>query len=496
MTLAADLPHTAGQIRHFAATRPHDDAVIENGTRYSYARFAQCLAQMGAELAELSIGPGMIVGVESENRFVQWLIILACESLGAATISLAPFALVPGGALVARCQVLFSDADPPTPLPLRHHRITLEWITRVFSRPVAPGDWTRIDTPPDPNSLLRITSSSGTTGEPKLLGSSGGYVRILAMGKTRDCPLHRFERPRFLTLYSFAVRAAHLRATGTIHLGGTVIFSRGTNIYADITRHRPHVVSLVVGALAETLRFMPARFRKPDALVLSTTGGALSPNLRRDALARLATDIIDIYSTSETSTIALLGADGIGTLVDGIEVALLDDGGTPVSPDTSGIIAVRGPTVFSGYLDDPALTARVLREGWFITNDLGVIPSPGRLRVLGRNDDMLNIGGIKEPPGPIEARLAAIPGIRQAAVVVQPNAQGLGELAAALELEADTAPDIVEPAVQAILRSYGPARPSRALAALPLTRPGKVDRRAVATLMADLSSPPPPTAAR
>ena len=51
MTPGIDEPHTARRIREIAAVRPHDDAVIEEGVRYSYTKFAQSLAQMTAALA-------------------------------------------------------------------------------------------------------------------------------------------------------------------------------------------------------------------------------------------------------------------------------------------------------------------------------------------------------------------------------------------------------------------------------------------------------------
>ena len=50
---------------------------------------------------------------------------------------------------------------------------------------------------------------------------------------------------------------------------------------------------------------------------------------------------------------------------------------------------LRGPMLFDGYEGEPELTAATLRDGWLVTHDLGEIGSDGRLRITGRDDDMV-----------------------------------------------------------------------------------------------------------
>ncbi len=116
-----------------------------------------------------------------------------------------------------------------------------------------------------------------------------------SLGKTRDCPLYRFERPRFLSTYGFSVRAAHTRASGCLLLGGTVIFTTEREALADLRQFRPHCAAMVTGTVAELMRNMGLDWSKPRSLALSTTGAPLGAVLREEVLRRLATEVIDLY---------------------------------------------------------------------------------------------------------------------------------------------------------------------------------------------------------
>ena len=77
-----------------------------------------------------------------------------------------------------------------------------------------------------------------------------------------------------------------------------------------------------------------------------------------------------------------------------------------VDPDAHGVgeVTVRGGTVMAGYLDDPALTAETIVDGWLRTGDLGRVDSDGNLRLLGRKKNMIvTEGGKNVYPEDVEA---------------------------------------------------------------------------------------------
>ena len=78
----------------------------------------------------------------------------------------------------------------------------------------------------------------------------------------------------------------------------------------------------------------------------------------------------------------------------------------------TGNVACKGPMLMSGYLGDPALTHTVLRDGTLYTSDIGLIDAQGRLRLQGRMDDVINIGGYKVSPVEVENQAMSCPEIK------------------------------------------------------------------------------------
>ena len=95
--------------------------------------------------------------------------------------------------------------------------------------------------------------------------------------------------------------------------------------------------------------------------------------------------------------------------------------GVAVKIGADGLVRLAGPVLFDGYDGDPELTASVMEGGWFVTSDLGEIDHDGRLRVLGRADDVVNTGGVKVPASAVARRLRAHPSVTAAEVVGVPD---------------------------------------------------------------------------
>ena len=105
--------------------------------------------------------------------------------------------------------------------------------------------------------------------------------------------------------------------------------------------------------------------------------------------------------------------------------------GTEIRLGEGGEIQVRGPLLFSGYLDNPAATRNAFTDdGWFCTGDLAEGRDGSYYSIVGRNKDIINRGGVKFNPADVEALLEAHPKVLQAAVVPMPDPI-LGEKACA-----------------------------------------------------------------
>jgi long-chain acyl-CoA synthetase len=105
----------------------------------------------------------------------------------------------------------------------------------------------------------------------------------------------------------------------------------------------------------------------------------------------------------------------VGAVRPGIELQVVDEAGRAVPAGTVGEVRIRVADMPSGYLDDPAGTARGFRDGWFHPGDLALLSPEGMLYLKGRTDDLINYQGVKILPAEIEEVLLAHPNVAEAA---------------------------------------------------------------------------------
>ena len=210
-------------------------------------------------------------------------------------------------------------------------------------------------------------------------------------------------------------------------------------------------------------------------------GGSAAPESLLSRAREVGITVVTTYGMSETCG----GCVYDGVALDGVTVAL----------GTDGEIRIAGPVLFDGYADEPELTAEALRDGWFHTADLGRLDDEGRLSVLGRLDDVVVSGGVNVSLSVVEDRVLAMSAVDHAAVTSRPDPEWGAEVVVVLE-SAPALPDLGE--VRAFVsaqhpRSWAPRR-LFVVEALPMLSSGKVDRRRVAELVADLTATKQPAA--
>jgi O-succinylbenzoic acid--CoA ligase len=201
----------------------------------------------------------------------------------------------------------------------------------------------------------------------------------------------------------------------------------------------------------------------------ATTAG----DQERARVARLR--IVTTYGMSETAG---------GCVYDGLPLPV-----SAVHIDNDRHVVLGGATVALGYLGEPRLTAdafAVDSDGvrWFRTDDLGAFDDEGRLEIRGRADDLINTGGLKVAPGPVEdAIVRFVPGVLDAVVVGSPHPTWGQAVSAAVTLRRGAPTPTLRDA-RAALRGVLPdhALPQRfvVLDTIPQRGPGKPDRRALA----------------
>jgi long-chain acyl-CoA synthetase len=101
--------------------------------------------------------------------------------------------------------------------------------------------------------------------------------------------------------------------------------------------------------------------------------------------------------------------EAVGRALPAYEVAILDPDYNPVPPNTVGLLGIRGPGMFDGYLSPPTKRSEVLKNGWFVTGDLASCTADGLIAINGREKSMINVSGNKVFPDEVEAVINAFP---------------------------------------------------------------------------------------
>ncbi|MBV8995388.1 MAG: AMP-binding protein [Pseudonocardiales bacterium] len=338
--------------------------------------------------------------------------------------------------------------------------------------PVGPG---QAVPPRDPGPGQALLGTSGSSGAPKWVQLSA--VALIASAAATHA---RLGGPGSWLLALPAQHVAGLQVVVRAALAGQrpailalnggfdpiAFVAAAKRLASDFGRR---YTALVPTQLARLLDTDPEPLAGFDAVLL---GGAAAPEqlLRRARAAGLP--VMTTYGMTETAG---------GCVYDGWP---LD--GTQVRLDGDGSIELAGPTLATGYLDDPKATAQAFRDGWCRTCDLGRLDAQGRLQVLGRADDVIVTGGLNVAPADVEAVLTGLPGVAAACVVGVPDPEW-GERVTAAVIPADPGhppdPGALRAAALHLLPGAQVPKEIVLFDALPLRGVGKPDRRAVRSIL-------------
>jgi acyl-CoA synthetase (AMP-forming)/AMP-acid ligase II len=158
----------------------------------------------------------------------------------------------------------------------------------------------------------------------------------------------------------------------------------------------------------------------------------------------------------------------------------MDEAGAHLATGQRGEVVIQGPSVVSGYENNPEANAKSYINGWFRTGDQGFLDGDGYLTLTGRIKELIVRGGEKIGPREIDEVLLSHPAVAEAAAFGVPHPTWGEEVAAAVVLK--------EPADEAAILAYCKdrladyKRPKKLyiVTAIPRTSTGKIQRGAVA----------------
>ncbi|RMH12178.1 MAG: malonyl-CoA synthase, partial [Gemmatimonadetes bacterium] len=287
--------------------------------------------------------------------------------------------------------------------------------------------------------LAAIVYTSGTTGRSK--GAMLSHRNLAANALT----LHRLWRfqPGDVLLHALPVYHVHglFVALHCAFLNASEILFMDRFDVGELRRLMP-LASVLMGVPTFYTRLMAADgFDGAEVahMRLLISGSApLTAQAHAAFEAATGQAILERYGMTEAGMITSNPYDGpriagtVGYALPDVEVRVCDGDGRVLPPGETGVVEVRGPSIFKGYWGMPDKTADDFRPGgWFITGDLGVLADDGRLTIVGRAKDLIISGGLNIYPREIEALLDAIDGIAESAVIGVPDAD-MGEAVVAV----------------------------------------------------------------
>lgn len=401
-------------VRFGARTRPYHPAISNGAAHISYRHLDREVDKVGSALWAGGVtGMGSVIGVAARDGYRHALLTLACARLGLGTTSLLPGMAVPMAAL-AGAEAMLAD-DPALGAGRDRAGMTVDgdWFQAALTAdheplpPPPPRDW---------DAIARVQLSSGTTGMPKAVALTWAEQERRA---ATALSLHGMAA-RTLSLIGpesggFASWTSTWRSLGTVLVGPPDLAQLAQLL--PVLAPRTLVASPV--QIAALLAALPPDYASVmEPMIVAVAGGRVSRRVREQLAVRMGATVAPAYASTEAGTVAAglngqLSHEGdVGYLMPGITVEIVDADDRPLAPGEPGLLRIAGRSVVAGYRDGPG---EAFRGGWFYPGDLGSLAPDGCLRILGRADEIINVGGEKFSPETLEDRVRDVAGVADVA---------------------------------------------------------------------------------
>ena len=419
-------------------------AIIDPERNLSWAEFGERVARAAAVLSSFGLRTGARFAILAQNSFRQAELMHAGYWMGVVPVPVNTRLALPEIRQVlddAACELVAVDEtfsgklDSEELFPWRERALFMErdYESRLAGEtPLAAHDSGQND-----DAILLYTG--GTTGQSKGVRLTHG--NLLAHGM--QWALTWDARPDDVYLHAAPMfHSADLLGTAYTLLGAA---------HAYVPRYTPELVLDAVERSAVTTLVLT-----PTMLILTLQDGDLAAHdlsslrqltyggspmpvewIEHAAKEFSSTEIRQGYGLTESSCVltalgkdehaqALAGGDttllhSVGRPLIGVCIRILDDDGREVKVGETGEVAVCGPNMTPGYLNQPEENASAFRNGWFHTGDIGRVDENGYLYLVDRKKDMIVTGGENVFAWEVETVLYQHPNVHEAAVIGIPD---------------------------------------------------------------------------
>ena len=496
-----------------ARAQPDDIAAVHRATHWTFRELNARANQLARALLAHGLSREAVVGVVTE-RNLDWLAaVLAIFKAGGAYLPIDPhYPAERIASMLTRAGCRLVLTEPGSRAQLDQALEPLSGIEMLCIGPAcAEGHADRdLGVRVASDQLAYVYFTSGSTGEPKgamcehagLLNHVFAKIDDLGIG-TGDIVAQ--TAPQCFDISLWQLLSALLAGGRTLVVEQEVILEP-VRFLDKMVDGRVNVAQVVPSYLEVLLACLEQHPRElPDLRAISVTGEALKmPLVRRWFQALPATRLVNAYGLTETSDdtnheILQRAPEGervpLGRPISNVGACVVDEDLSPVPLGAPGEIVFSGVCVGRGYINDPDRTQRAFISDphhpgrrMYRSGDYGRWLPDGKLEFLGRRDSQVKISGFRIEIGEVESSLLRVPGVRGGAVVATEGARRGRQLVAFYTGDSPVAAATVRDRLRDILPKYMVPAAFHWTESLPLTGNGKVDRRKLAALAAELDA--------
>jgi len=445
-----------------AARRPHASAVWD-GRDISFDELLTAVRALRRGLAARGVRPGDVVGVRLPNVWHYVALELALPDIGAVIL--------------------------PLPLGLGRHemrQVIDKTLTRLVIDEELPLESTSHEPPragADPDRIVEIAMTSGTTGLPKLASLSARLKQVTFEAFTSRLGINEDDLVLPMTPLTQGIGGMCLYC---LRRGAALVMLREPHWTPEhcLDVARRSRATVLVGVPTNVIRMLHHSISLPDVRAVAVAGAPLPPEIAERWETTTGIPISSFYGSMDAGQLAVASPSDpqdkrwttVGRPHDLAEWKILDPAGGPVATGQVGEVCMRGDLVQQRYWGEDF--GPFAADGWAHMGDLGFVDGDGYLHVVGRVKDIIIRGGANINPYEVESILRLHPSVRDACVVGRAHPE-LGEVPVAF-IVGDAGKDELDAFLgQRGLAHYKWPVAVHAVDELPLSGPGKVNRSAL-----------------
>lgn len=435
------------RLAELAESQPEKMAVAFKNEQLSYKQLFAKIIVISEKLNELGIDRGDRVCFSAVSKPEMVAVYLGIQMCGGIAVFLDKNSTAQNMAMIyeeSQSKIVLTDK----PMKEYKEKCNVYSLKKIYSDSATEfsGEKENYQINPNEEDVAELLFTTGTTGKPKGVILTYKAIYHILTNTIEGIGIKEDEKvllPLPLN-HSFALRV--LRAV--LYRGATVVLQNGFTFATEVEKNITNYQCTALAAVPASYEIMKSQMQDKFVQVLGKlryiefSAGSLSIKQRKEITKLLPeVQIFNTWGSSETGGVIFCDVNKavkspkkvgmLGKCHSSTNIKIIDSEGNTIQSDEKhpGKMALKGDMQMSGYWRMPELTEKTLIDGWLLTGDLVYQDEDGDIFILGRADDIINVGGEKVSPIDVENVVCQYEYIKECACIGVEDPEGiLGEV--------------------------------------------------------------------